>query len=254
MAAPAGVNEELPQEPVKAEVASAQVTEPAEVIETAGAAGAAGAASAAGAAPVEEEAAEVPPEAPADVMAEAPADVTPEAPPEGAEAGPGEAADREEKRDVGPLAIAGIIFAIIALVGIAVGVLAILTHGFRPKTVVTYRPAAVFGLRPGQCVDSAGNGINVTVVSCGTPHDSEVFATYRLTGSSWPGSTTVQQNASDGCASRFSGYLNPQLATADLTQGFVYPNREAWQAGERTIICEVSSSSGQLTGSVGKGG
>ena len=31
----------------------------------------------------------------------------------------------------------GIILGVIALVGAAVGVLAVLTHGFRPKTVVT---------------------------------------------------------------------------------------------------------------------
>ena len=44
--------------------------------------------------------------------------------------------------------------------------------------------------------------------------------------------------------------MNPQLATADLAQEFVYPNQAAWQAGERTVVCEVRSPSGQLTGSV----
>jgi hypothetical protein len=52
---------------------------------------------------------------------------------------------------------------------------------------------------------------------------------------------------------RFGSYLNPQLATADLSQEYVYPNQAAWQAGERTVICEVRSSSGQLSGSVRNG-
>ncbi len=179
---------------------------------------------------------------------------------EPAEAGPAEAEpagtagpgrDAEEKsRDVSPLAVAGIILGVMALVGVAVGVLAVITHGFRPKTVITYRPAAVFGLRPGECINSAGNGLNVTVLSCATSHDAEVFATYSLPAGAWPGDSAVQQDAGNGCESRFGSYLNPQLATADLTQEYVYPNQAAWHAGERTVVCEVRAVSGQLTGSV----
>ena len=164
-----------------------------------------------------------------------------------------ELAEEWPTRDMSPLAIAAIVFAVIALVGIAVGVLAVVTHGFHKKTVVTYRPAAVFKLRPGDCINSGANGLNVTVLSCGTPHDAEVFATFALpTSSSWPGDATAQQEASTGCASRLSAYLNPNLANAGLAQEFVYPNKTAWQAGERTVVCEVSSPTGQLTGSVGK--
>ena len=95
-----------------------------------------------------------------------------------------------------------------------------------------------------------GNGLNVTVLSCATPHDAEVFATFSLPAAAWPGASAVQQDAGNGCASRLGGYLNPQLATAALSQEYVYPNQAAWQAGERTVVCEVSAVSGQLTGSV----
>ena len=156
----------------------------------------------------------------------------------------------EERRRVSPLAVAGYVLGIIALVGVAVGVLDVVTHGFRPKTVVTYRPAAVFGLRPGECVNTRPNGLNVTVVSCATAHDAEVFATFSLPASPWPGDAAVQLGAGNGCAMRLGGYLDPQLAAADLTQEYVYPNQAAWQAGERTVVCEVRSSSGRLTGSV----
>ena len=156
----------------------------------------------------------------------------------------------EKSRDVSPLAVAGIILGVIALVGAAVAALAVITHGFRPKTVITYRPAAVFALRPGECINSAGNGLNVTVLSCATPHDAEVFATFSLPAGAWPGASAVQQDAGNGCTSRLDSYLNPQLATADLTQEYVYPNQAAWHADERTVICEVRAVSGQLTGSV----
>lgn len=162
-----------------------------------------------------------------------------------------EAAEPQEaSRDVGPLAVVGIIVGVIALVGVAAGVLAMVTHGFKPKTVITYRPAAVFGLRPGQCVNAGPNSLSFTLVSCASPHDAEVFARFSLPAAAWPGSAAVRQEAGDGCASRLDGYLNPQLASIGLTQEYVYPNRAAWEASQRTVVCEVSSGNGRLTGSV----
>jgi hypothetical protein len=161
--------------------------------------------------------------------------------------------DAEEvRRDVSPLAVVGIILGVIALVGVAAGVLVVVTHGFRPKTVVTvtYRPAAVFGLRPGQCVNTGSDALKPTVLSCARPHDAEVFAVFTLPAAPWPGTSAVRMDAGDGCASRFGGYVDPQLATAGLAQEFVYPNRDAWQAGQRSVVCEVSAVDGRLTGSV----
>ena len=144
----------------------------------------------------------------------------------------------------------GIILGVIALVGVAAGVLAVVTHGFRPKTVITYRPAAVFGLRPGQCVNTGSDALKPTVLSCARPHDAEVFAVFTLPAAPWPGTSAVRMDASDGCASRLGSYVDPQLATASLAQEFVYPNRDAWQADQRTVVCEVSAVDGRLTGSV----
>lgn len=235
MVAPAGVNEEMPQEPAAAGLA------PAEVLEGQAASQ------------------EPPPADAAPAGAAGPADAAP-AGEDRAETEPGEAepaeADEpdwdaaETRHDVSPFAVVGIIFGVIALVGVAAGVLALVTHGFRPKTVITYRPAAVFGLRPGECVNLGAGPLDFTVLSCATPHDAEVFATFSLPETGWPGASAVQQRAGDGCASRLSGYLNPQLATADLTQEFVYPNKDAWRAGQRTVVCEVRAVSGQLSGSV----
>jgi len=77
-----------------------------------------------------------------------------------------------------------------------------------------------------------------------------VFATFTLTGSGWPGGAAAGQEASNGCADRVAGYLNPQLLNAGLTEEYVYPDQAAWKAGVRTVVCEVSSTTGPLTGSV----
>jgi Septum formation len=160
-----------------------------------------------------------------------------------------------KRRGVSWLVVAGVILVLVAAAA-AAGVLAVVTHGFRPKTVVTYtyRPAAVYGLRAGDCVNASPNGLSVTILSCATPHQAEVFATFSLTGSSWPGSAGAQQQASSGCANRIAGYLNPQLLNAGLTEQYVYPDQDAWQAGVRTVVCEVSSTTGPLSGSVRNGG
>src|SRR6185312_15762337 len=257
MAAPTGVNEELPGEPAKAGRAGAELAEPqAAEAETSGPEtsetrtaepGTAGALPVRAADKTEQEA------APARVI---PAEVVPsQAEPAGEERVPADPADatsagagtagtepaeetgdgdaEEVRRDVRPLAVVGIILGIIALVGVAAGVLVVVTHGFRPRTVVTvtYRPAAVFGLRPGQCVNTGSDALKPTVLSCARPHDAEVFAVFTLPAAPWPGTSAVRTDAGDGCASRFGGYVDPQLATAGLAQEFVYPNRDAWQAG-----------------------
>ena len=284
MAAPTGVNEELPGEPAKAGRAGAELAEPqAAEAETAGTetpeaetpeaetpeAGTAGAAPVQAAEEPEEQAAPAGPR-PAEV-------VPPQAGPAGEERVPAGTADaisagaetaetpgteaaevtgdwdaEEVSRDVSPLAVVGIILGVIALVGVAAGVLAVVTHGFRPKTVVTvtYRPAAVFGLRPGQCVNTGSDALKPIVLSCARPHDAEVFAVFTLPAAPWPGTSAVRTDAGDGCASRLGSYVDPQLATAGLAQEFVYPNRDAWQAGQRTVVCEVSAVDGRLTGSV----
>jgi hypothetical protein len=277
MAAPTGVNAELPGEPAKAGRAGAELAEPqaaeAETSETG-----TSEAETPGAAPVQAADETEEKAAPAGVI---PAEVVPpQAEPAGEErvpAGPvdatsagtgtartaetpetepaGETEDwdaEEARRDVRPLAVVGIILGVIALVGVAAGVLVVVTHGFRPRTVVTvtYRPAAVFGLRPGQCVNTGSDALKPTVLSCARPHDAEVFAVFTLPAAPWPGTSAVRMDADNGCASRLGSYIDPQLATAGLAQEFVYPNRDAWQANQRTVVCEVSATEGRLTGSV----
>jgi hypothetical protein len=146
------------------------------------------------------------------------------------------------------LAITGLVLAGLWTVAAAIVAAAIITRPPPPKPV-TLPP--VFSLRAGECLNSGPNGISgLQVLSCSRAHGAEVFATFRVTGSHYPGATAVQQQARQGCASRLSGYLNPQLSAASLAQSFVYPDAGAWSAGERTVVCTVHSTSGPLVGSV----
>jgi hypothetical protein len=146
------------------------------------------------------------------------------------------------------LAITGLVLAGLWTVAAAIVAAAIITRPPPPKPVTLPR---VFSLQAGQCLNSGPNGISgLQVLSCSQPHDAEVFATFRAAGPRYPGATTLQQQARQGCTSRLSGYLNPQLSAASLAQSFVYPDAGAWSAGERTVVCTVHGTSGPLVGSV----
>ena len=145
------------------------------------------------------------------------------------------------------LIVCGFLVAAVAIVAGAIAIVGSLTHGFKKPVVIHYTKSAIFSLKTGECIDP--NGQTATVVSCSTPHEAEVFATFTLPGSTWPGTAAVGTAASSGCSSRLNGYLNPQLAIS-LSSTYVYPDSVAWQAGTRTVICEVRATQGQLTGSV----
>jgi Septum formation len=137
--------------------------------------------------------------------------------------------------------------AALAIIGGAFAVVGSLTHGFKKPIIITYKKSAVFSLRTGECIDP--NGQAASLVPCATAHQAEVFATFALPASKWPGTAAVSAAASSGCASRLTGYLNPQLAIS-LATTYVYPDSVAWQAGTHTVICEVRATSGALTGSI----
>jgi hypothetical protein len=155
---------------------------------------------------------------------------------------------RTSRRGHGMASAALFVAAAWIIVAGAVGTVAVLTHGFKKPVTIKYHEASVFKVRQGDCINTP-NGQAVSVLPCASPHDAEVFATFTLPGSPWPGTAAVQQEASSGCATRLSGYLNPQLSIS-LMQTYVFPDKVAWNAGTRTVVCEVHASSGQLTGSV----
>ena len=143
------------------------------------------------------------------------------------------------------------------VLGAAAGITAWLTLGFRGQFVVRYHQAAIFSVRAGDCINLTPNGTEVDIVPCAGRHDAEVFGTFHLaappTSAAPRGPARPRSGGKPRPAARASGYLNPQLATS-LTQAYVYPGQRAWDAGERTAVCEVRATNGQLTGSVCSGG
>jgi Septum formation len=125
----------------------------------------------------------------------------------------------------------------------------LLQHG-RTQATQNALPS-VFRLRTGECVDYSRNGISSpSVVPCGQPHDAEIYARFALAEHHWPGTAAIGAQARQGCTARLGSYLNPQLAATILAESYIFPDRGAWNAGERTVICEIRGTAGKLTGSV----
>jgi hypothetical protein len=157
------------------------------------------------------------------------------------------AAEGGRRRQRALIAASFVIAGLAVVIG-AIAVVGSLTHGFKQPVQITYKKSAIFSLKTGDCLDPRSTQ-SYTLVACDQPHDAEVFATFELPAGKWPGTSVARAAASTGCASRLTGYLNPQLAVSLATM-YVYPDSVAWQAGTRRVICEVRATSGQLTQSV----
>jgi len=147
-----------------------------------------------------------------------------------------------------------ILFVVSSAVAVAAAAVTVVlvTQGPRQAHVAAHPlRATVFRLHPGQCFNSLPNGIaGAHAVPCRQPHDGEIYGEFRVAGQGWPGAAALGEQARQGCQSRLGGYLNPQLDTSGMADSYAYPNEGAWQAGVRSVICEIRSTQGKLTGSV----
>ena len=146
-----------------------------------------------------------------------------------------------------------ILFVVACAVAVAAAAVTVLLVTQRPRQARAAGPfhATVLGLHPGQCFNSLPNGIaGAHAVPCRRPHDGEIYGDFHVAGRNWPGSATLGAQARQGCQSRLGGYLNPQLNTTGLAESYAYPDEGSWAAGVHSVICEIRSTQGKLTGSV----
>jgi hypothetical protein len=143
-------------------------------------------------------------------------------------------------------------------VAVAAAVVIVVLVTQRPRQAHVAAPplsATVFRLHPGQCFNSLPNGIaGAHAIPCAQPHDGEIYGDFRVASRRWPGAAALGRQAQQGCQSRLGGYLNPQLNTSGLAESYAYPNEGAWAAGVHSVICEIRSIQGKVTGSVRSSG
>jgi hypothetical protein len=137
------------------------------------------------------------------------------------------------------LAIGGIVASCVWLV---VGALLLFNELYQPTKIPT-----VFQLDKGGCYTETGStGENAPRVSCTSPHDGEVFATFVDAGETYPGQPQLESRAQAGCLTQVR-YLYGTEMPAGLVIKTYYPSERAWGLRMRTTVCAVQKRSGQLT-------
>lgn len=120
-----------------------------------------------------------------------------------------------------------------------------------------YRGNTDFGdLKVGDCVNDLAALdytviVGLDVVSCDSPHDSEIYAIPTLSAAStYPGNDAVQTLADDACNAAFRLYVGIDVAKSDLDYDFYTPTESGWNNNDKTATCVVFHDDAKTTGSV----
>ena len=112
----------------------------------------------------------------------------------------------------------------------------------------------VFELEVGQCFDdpdSFDEVSNVEIVECATAHDNEVYELFDIPDGDFPGTTTVEEAAVEGCLAAFDPYVGRDYASSSLDVRYLVPTEDTWSSGDREVVCVLYDLNGaQLTGTV----
>jgi hypothetical protein len=88
---------------------------------------------------------------------------------------------------------------------------------------------------------------SVDVVPCSQAHYGEVFATFPISATSYPGDAQVVFEAEVGCLGGFEGYVGIPYDESALDVLYLYPSEASWAAGSHGVVCVVHDPAGLLT-------
>ncbi len=114
-------------------------------------------------------------------------------------------------------------------------------------------------LFPGDCLASSSGSYDLqdaVVVDCATVHEAEVLAQVQLTGPVRVGSETedpVWNDAYARCQTVATG-LAPDVHAYAVAVDLHHPHPDEWARGRTSGYCVLSTSGGELTGSLVRGG
>ena len=80
----------------------------------------------------------------------------------------------------------------------------------------------------------------VNVVPCTETHDEEVVGQLRYPAGEddpFPGDPSVIDHAEDECLEAFERWVGRPYLESSLELGYLWPQAEGWDIGDRTILC-----------------
>ena len=112
----------------------------------------------------------------------------------------------------------------------------------------------VFSLSVGDCFNGEvftfeySEFEDVDVVSCGEPHTYEVYSEFELTGSSWPGQSTVIDQGDKGCWTRFASFVGIEYEYSEWYYSVLFPTQDSWnKVDDREVTCVLGTEYDELT-------
>ncbi len=141
-------------------------------------------------------------------------------------------------------AMAGLAAVIVALIGMLLGVSRDVGRD-ASGTVTESIAIEVADVRVGDFVvlPQDRDGLEVTTVRavpCRQPHDMEKFAEVRHPAgeAEWIGEEAMSTWAAEQCTASLGDHLvSPRPGTGGDEVSYLYPGREAWERGDRTVHC-----------------
>jgi len=95
---------------------------------------------------------------------------------------------------------------------------------------------------------------DVELVSCDDPHKNEVYAVFKLPGSSWKGDDYIFEQAEIGCVARFEAFVGIEYELSTLWADIIYPIEKSWkEKDDRKVKCNVTQESGMKVSGSAKG-
>ena len=119
-------------------------------------------------------------------------------------------------------------------------------QALQPRDVATSRLAV------GDCLPGtvAGEVDELQAVPCDRPHGSEAYHSFVLRDREHPGDEPLATAAEQGCIAGFQPFVGEAYERSALEIASLTPTDEAWEAGDRTVVCFVKDPDRRTTGTL----
>ena len=93
----------------------------------------------------------------------------------------------------------------------------------------------------GDCIETTPSDMSTVKtlrkVSCGKPHEGEVYALLPVSGATFPGQATLRDEYEKKCLSALQTYSSKAAEDPAYQIFLLYPTPETWDQGDRRVAC-----------------
>ena len=100
-------------------------------------------------------------------------------------------------------------------------------------------------LAKGECIDLSSSG-DIDKKSCSSAHDGEVFMTFDLTGSVFPGEAAIRTETAKKCGPALEALIGSRSDAGSFGYTYLFPQSQGWTLrDDRSVTCIAQLESGQ---------